>query len=148
MIAKDIMTSEVFTIDADTSIKDIAKLFIEKKISGAPVVVEGNKVVGIVTRKDLIYKDIEPKFPSYIEFLGGVFYVDGVKHYEEKLKKFLANKAEEIMTKEVITISENTDVSEICEMMIEKRLSLLPVISEGRLVGVVSRGNILETLIQ
>jgi len=148
MKAKDIMTKGVYTIKANTLIKDIAKLLIDNKISGAPVLDDDGMVIGIVTRKDLIYKDIEPKLPSYIEFLGGVFYVDGVKSYEEKLKKFLANEANEIMTENVITISEEADVSQICEIMIEKRVNLLPVTKEGKLSGVVTRGNILETLIQ
>lgn len=147
MIAKDIMSKDVITIRKSASIEEIAKLLIEKNISGVPVVDDSNSIIGIVTKNDLIYKDVEVKFPSYVEFLGGIFYLESVKHYEEKLKKFLANSAEDIMTSEVVTINENTDVKEIAEAMVEKGITKLPVIRDNKLVGIVTRGDILKSLL-
>lgn len=147
MIAKDIMTTDVVTIKKDATIQGIAKLLTEKRISGVPVVDDNGKVLGIVTKKDLIYKDVDLKFPSYVEVLGGVFFVEGIKHYEEKLKKLLANKAEDIMTSKVTTIAEDIDVKSIAEIMIEKGINRLPVVKNDKLIGIVSRGDIVKSLI-
>lgn len=146
MIVKDIMSTNVITISKDAQIDEIAKLLIEKNIGGAPVVEDG-KVIGIITKNDLIYKDIEVKFPSYVEILGGIFYVESIKHYEEKLKKYLANKAEDIMSSNVITISEDVDIKEVAEIMVEQKVTRLPVIKDDKLVGIITRGDIVKSLI-
>src|SRR4051812_6257055 len=101
MKAKEIMSQKVITIGKDTTIEEIAHLFIEKNISGVPVVDGENKVVGMVTQKDLLYKDVEPHFPPVVEILGGLIFLGGVKHYNEELKKLVATKAEDIMTAKV-----------------------------------------------
>lgn len=147
MLAKDIMSTNVVTVKKDATIEEIARLLTEKNISGVPVVDENGNVVGMVTKKDLIYKDVDLKFPSYVEILGGIFFVDGIKHYEEKLKKLLANKAEDIMTDKVVTITEDMDIKTIAELMVEKGVNRLPVIKDEKLVGIVSRGDIVKSLI-
>jgi len=147
MIAKDIMSTNVITVGKETIIHDIAKLLTDKNISGVPVVDDSNNILGIITKNDLIYKDVEVKPPTYFEVLGGVFYLESIKHYEEKLKKFLANKAEDIMTEDVITITEDTDIKTIAGIMVEKRVNRLPVMKDGKLIGIISRGDIVKSLI-
>lgn len=147
MIAKDIMSTNVVTIKKDLTIEQIAKVLTEKNISGVPVVDENDKIIGIVTKKDLIYKDLEPRFPSYIEVLGGIFFINGVKHYEEELKKLVATKAEDIMTNKVVTITEDEDVKTIAELMVEKSINRLPVVKDGKIIGIVSRGDLVKSLI-
>lgn len=148
MLAKDIMTKEVITVKKDATIQQIAKILTENRISGVPVVDEDGQIIGIVTKKDLLYKDVEPRFPSYVEVLGGIIFVDGVKHYEEELKKLVANTASDIMTTNVITISEDVDVKKIAEIMVERGINRLPVTNERKLVGIVSRGDIIKSLMQ
>lgn len=148
MLAKDIMTKEVITVKKYATIQQIAKILTENRISGVPVVDEDGQIIGIVTKKDLLYKDVEPRFPSYVEVLGGIIFVDGVKHYEEELKKLVANTASDIMTTNVITISEDVDVKKIAEIMVERGINRLPVTNERKLVGIVSRGDIIKSLMQ
>ena len=148
MVAKDIMSKNVITVKNDATIEEVAKVLTDNSISGVPVVSEDGNVIGIVTKKDLIYKDIEPKVPSYVEVLGGVFFVEGIKQYEEKLRKLLANKAEDIMTRDVVTISEDTDIREIAEIMVNEGVNRLPVLKDGKLVGIISRGDIVKSLIK
>lgn len=148
MLAKDIMTKEVITVKKEATIQQIAKILTENRISGVPVVNDESKIVGIVTKKDLLYKDVEPRFPSYVEVLGGIVFVDGVKHYEEELKKLVANTAADIMTTSVITISEDVDIRKIAEIMIEKGVNRLPVTQNDKLIGIVSRGDIVKSLMQ
>lgn len=148
MITKDIMTKEVISVKKDATIQQIAKILTENKISGVPVIDEDEQLIGIVTKKDLLYKDVEPRFPSYVEVLGGIIFVDGLRQYEEELKKLVANTAGDIMTKDVATISEDVDVKKVAEIMVERGVNRLPVLKNKKIVGIVSRGDIVKSLMQ
>jgi CBS domain-containing protein len=144
MKAKEIMSQNVITIGKDTTIEEIAHLFIEKNISGVPVVDRENKVIGMVTQKDLLYKDVEPHFPPVLEILGGLIFLGGVKHYNEELKKLVATKAEDIMTAKVISIDEEEDVERVAELMVEKDINRIPVLRDGKLVGIIGRSDMVK----
>lgn len=144
MKVKEIMSSTVFTVKKDTTIEEIAHLLTEKNISGVPVVDDDNKVLGIVTQKDLLYKDIEPRFPAVVEILGGLIFLKGVKHYQEELKKLVASKAEDIMTKKVITVSEDDEVEKVASIMVEEDINRVPVIKDGRLTGIIGRADVVR----
>ncbi len=144
MKAREIMSTDVYTIRKDTTIEEIAKIFTEKNISGVPVVDEQNKVIGMVSQKDLLYKDIQPRFPAVVEILGGLVFLQGVKHYNEELKKLVATKAEDIMTGNVVTVDEETEVERIAELMVEKDVNRIPVLRGGKLAGIVSRADMVR----
>ncbi len=145
MKAKDIMSREVVTISRIASIHEIAEILTKNNISGVPVVNEGNRVVGIVSQNDILYKDVEPRFPPTAEILGGLIYLGGVRHYNEELKKLVATTAEEIMTEDVITAYEDDSVEEIAGLMVENNINRIPVLdSEGKLAGIVSRADIVK----
>lgn len=144
MKAKEIMSQNVITIGKDTTIEEIAHLLTEKNISGVPVVDSENKVIGMVTQKDLLYKDIEPHFPPVVEILGGLIFLKGVKHYNEELKKLVATKAEDIMTAKVIAIDEEAEVERVAELMVEKDINRIPVLKNGKLVGIIGRSDMVK----
>ena len=144
MRAREIMATNVITIKSETTIEEIAHVLTDNNISGVPVVDENNKVIGIVSEKDLLYKDIEPRFPAVVELLGGLIFVKGVKHYNEELRKLVATKAEDVMTKGVITVDGNVEVKKVAEIMIEKDINRLPVVDNGKLIGIISRSDIIR----
>jgi CBS domain-containing protein len=144
MKAKEIMSQNVITIGKDTTIEEIAHLFIEKNISGVPVVDSENKVIGMVTQKDLLYKDVEPHFPPVLEILGGLIFLGGVRHYNEELKKLVATKAEDIMTEKVVSIDEEAEVERAAELMVEKDINRIPVLKDGNLVGIIGRSDMVK----
>ena len=148
MKAKDIMSKDVITVKKDTTVEEIAHLLSEKSISGVPVVDEDDKVVGMVTEKDLLYKDIEPHFPPVVEILGGLIFLKSVKQYNEELGKLVATRAEEIMTKKVVTIGLDTEVEKIAELMIEKDINRIPVVDNLKLVGIISRADVIRYISQ
>jgi CBS domain-containing protein len=148
MKAKDIMSKDVITVRKDTTVEEIAHLLSEKNISGVPVVDEEGKVIGMVTEKDLLYKDIEPHFPPVVEILGGLIFLKGVKQYNEELRKLVATKAEEIMTKKVVTVELDTEVERIAELMIEKDINRIPVVDKLKVVGIVSRADVVRYISQ
>lgn len=148
MKAKDIMQRKVLSIKKDVFIKEIAKILFENKISGVPVVDEEDKVIGIVTEKDLIIKEKKPSFPSYVEFLGSILFLEGVKKYDEELKKLAATTAEEIMTKDVHTITEDASIEEIANIMVDNSVNRVPVVDKGgKIIGIISRADMLKTIL-
>ncbi|TYQ16782.1 UNVERIFIED_CONTAM: CBS-domain-containing membrane protein [Acetivibrio alkalicellulosi] len=144
MKAKDIMSRDVITVKKDATVEEIAQILTEKNISGVPVVDDNNKILGIVTEKDMLYKNVEPHFPPVVEILGGLVFLKSVKKYNEELKKLVATKAEEIMTKKVITVDEDHDIDSIAVLMVEKDVKRIPVVKDSVLVGIISRADIVR----
>ena len=148
LTAKDIMTKKVITINKDASIEKLSELLLENKISGVPVIDEKEKVVGIVTEADIIVQDTELHFPRYFKLLDGIIYLESINKFRDNLKKHLAIKVEDIMTKKVKTIVADTPVSEIAEIMLDDRINRLPVIDDdNNLVGIVTRADIVKSMI-
>lgn len=144
MKAGEIMSTSVFTVKRDTSVEEIAHIMAEKNISGVPVVDDENRVVGIITQRDLLYKDVEPRYPALVQILGGTIFLQGVSRYNEELKKLTATRAEELMTRNVVTVDENTEVERAARIMVEKEINRIPVVRDGRLVGIISRADVVK----
>ena len=92
-LARDIMTAPVVTVTPDTSVKDLAALFRDKRIGGMPVVQDG-KLVGIVTEGDLMALDADVQYPHYFELFDSIIYLGSQKKFKEQLEKFLFDTAD------------------------------------------------------
>lgn len=148
MLAKDIMTRDLLTVTPKTNIRDIAQLLIDHKISGLPVVDEKGKVLGMVSEGDLMRKEIAPKLPDVLSVLGAIIYYNGMKEYKEAFRKMAATTAEEIMTDEVISVQIDDDVSKVGQIMLDHGIKRVPVLLGDKLVGIVSRADIVKMLLQ
>ncbi|KXZ40517.1 CBS domain-containing protein [Alkalithermobacter thermoalcaliphilus JW-YL-7 = DSM 7308] len=147
MKAKDIMTSEVITVKKDTPIEDIAKILIEKRISGVVVVDDENKVVGVVSETDIVKKEKNIKVPSFITILQGVVFLDSIKEMEEDIKRVAAYKAEDIMSSDVLTVNEKDDLEYVANLMIEKSINRVPVVDDTKtLKGIICRYDIIKSM--
>ena len=148
MLAKDIMEQNVLYVYKDTTVEEVVKILLDNKISGVPVVDDEKKVIGVVTEADLILKEKEPRLPSYIEVLWSIIYIEGVKKYEEELKKMVATTVDELMTTDVLTVSENEEAEVVAKIMVEGRVNRVPIVNDdGVLVGIISRNDMLKLLI-
>ena len=146
MLARDIMTENVVTIEPEASVEEAAKILSENNVSGLPVV-EENKLVGIISETDLIIKDKKLHFPDYINLLGGIIYLESHKKFEKEFKKYIAVKVKELMTEEVKTINPDTSEEDIATIMVEENINRLPVVDEeGNLLGIVTRADLLKNL--
>lgn len=143
--ARDIMTEDVITITPDTTVEEAARILSENQISGIPVV-KDNKLVGIVSERDIIMKDKKLSFPDYINILGGVIYLGNIKKFEEEFKKYLSVTVEGLMTPEPKTVKPNATIEEIATLMVEKEINRLPVVEEGRLVGIITRADLVRKM--
>ena len=114
MLAKDIMTKKVITVSPQTSVKDLAKSLTKHKISGMPVADKTGKLLGIVSRTDVLAK-------------GGA-------------------KVKEIMSKKVVSVSEETPVEEIANLFTTYKINRVPVMQGKKLTGIVSRADIVMAI--
>jgi CBS domain-containing protein len=144
--AKDIMTREVITVSPDTSVEELGRLFIEKNISGAPVVDSEGKLYGIVTENDLIQREKKFHIPTIIRIFDAILPLERESKVEEEIRRMTATVVKEICTKEVITIEEDTPLGEIATIMSEKKVHLLPVLKEGRIVGIVGKKDVIRAI--
>jgi CBS domain-containing protein len=138
----DIMQADWPTLAPDHTVEDTIKLFAESGISGAPVV-EGDRLVGIVTEGDLIFRDADIKAPGFLDILGGIIPLGNWEEYREETLKSAGVTVAEVMTKEVTTVTPDTPLAEAATTMADRRVKILPVVEEGRLRGVITRMDIL-----
>jgi len=138
MLAKDIMTKNVITVREDTPIEEVIRLLLKNNISGVPVVNKEDSLVGIISEADLIYKE-----KSLLPISG---YQENQKKFINACRKSLAKTASEIMTKDVVTVTEETTVEEIATLMLEKWIKRVPVVKDKKIVGIISRPDIIKTL--
>jgi CBS domain-containing protein len=149
MQAKEIMTSPVFTVLPDTPVAQVARLLCEKHISGAPVVDDTGKLVGIVTEIDLIKRHARIHFPIYLPFLDSLIFLESPRRYTQDVRRALGATAGEIMTQPVSTANLETDVEEIATLMVDDRVNPIPILDEsGALVGIVSHTDIVRLVEQ
>ncbi|RJQ33378.1 MAG: CBS domain-containing protein [Actinobacteria bacterium] len=144
--AHEIMTKDVATLNPETSVKDAAKLFAKKGIGGAPVIDENGNLVGIVSESDLIMRDVKAHFPHYIALLDSVIFLGGLHQYEEQVKKAVGATVGQVMTTEVVTVTEDASIEEVAQLMMEKHISRLPVVKDNKIRGIITKRNIVATI--
>ncbi len=144
--AKDIMSKNVVTISPKATVEELARLLIKHKISGVPVVDNAKNLIGIVTENDLINQNKRLHIPTIIR-LFDAFIVFGSGRMQEEIKKMTASKVDEICTKEVVSITEETSLEEVATIMSEKNIHLLPVVRDSVVVGIVGKADVVSATI-
>lgn len=150
---RDIMTPEVITIGPQMSIKEVMLLFAKHKISGAPVVDENHKIIGVVSEADVLKviktknRELKMVYPS-IPIMGISFIeVEKQKEVFEALSEVSHVKISDIMSRHVITVQATDSIEEVIPVMVKQKINRVPVVEkDGTLVGIVTRGDILKGL--
>ena len=146
LTAKDIMTRTVVTVRPETSIEELAALLVKNQISGVPVVDDKGVLYGIVTENDLISQNKRLHIPTVVSFLDAAIYLESSKKFEQEVKRITATKAGDICARKVLTISEDTTLVDIATIMDEKKTPLLPVVKNGKLVGIVGKRDVVKAV--
>ncbi|MCP3177170.1 MAG: CBS domain-containing protein [Desulfuromonadales bacterium] len=144
--AKDIMTTKVHTVTPATTVDDLARLFVETGVNAMPVVDEEGVLLGLVTQTDLVEQDRPLHIPTVISIFDWVLYLESEKDFREEVQKITARTVGEIYTPDVEACTPETSVPEIASVMTEKKVHLLPVVDEGKLVGVVARLDVIRSM--
>jgi CBS domain-containing protein len=140
------MTKEVITVKPETSIEDLASLLVSHGISGVPVIDESGGLYGIVTEHDLINQNKRLHIPTVVSFLDAAIYLESSKKFEEDVKRLAATKVGEICARKVTTITEDTTIIDIATIMGEKKVHLLPVVTGGKVVGIVGKRDVVKSV--
>lgn len=147
MNVRDVMTPDPLTVTPDLPVKEAARLMVERKIGCLPVL-EGGRLVGIVTEGDLIMQDVKVEFPTYIHLLDGfILYPPATTRFESELRKAVSADVSHVMTRDPVTIGADASVEEAATRMVDKDVDRLPVMEGDRLVGIVSKSDIVRSLV-
>jgi CBS domain-containing protein len=138
----EISHSEWPTLGPDETVEGAIKLFAESGISGAPVV-EDDRLVGIITEGDLIFRDADIRAPGFLDILGGLIPLGSWDEYRKEALKSAGVTVDEVMTRELITISPDASLAEASTIMADQRVKILPVAEGDALQGVITRMDIL-----
>lgn len=145
--AKDIMTAEVITLTPQTDIVQAAKILIDNGINGAPVVDEAGRVLGILCQSDLVVQQKRVPVPTIFTLMDGIISLTSSKQIEKQVRKIAALTVAEAMTADPVSVQPDTVLETIAALMVDKHFHTLPVIEQGRLVGVVGKEDVLRTLL-
>lgn len=143
MKVRDIMSTKVVTVSPSTSVRDIAGLMVERHVSGLPVLNDNGTLVGMVSEGDLLRR---PEIGTQKHRRRWVSFFSGVDEQAREFTKSHALRAGDVMTEQVIHVSEETPLGEVVGLMEKHNIKRLPVLSDGKLVGIVSRADLLRAL--
>ena len=145
MFAADVMTHDVVTVHSDATVKEIAEILLAKGISGVPVVDAAGALIGIVSEGDLIHRvenETERRRSWWLEL-----FADRERMAQDFIKSH-ARKAGDMMTRQVVTVKRDTPLSEVSSLLEKYKIKRVPVVDEGKIVGIVSRANLLKALVR
>jgi CBS domain-containing protein len=147
-IVADIMDSDTPTVAPDDTVEAVLRTMREHELPGVPVVNTGGRCVGIITEADLVMtgEEADLHLPHYFEMFGGLVFLEPLSHFEGRLRKATAALARDLMTEDPVTIEAGADVHEAARLIARSKHNRLPVVEHGRLVGVVTRVDVLDAL--
>ena len=151
----DIMERDPVTVSPDDDVESVIRLLRRHELPGVPVVDGDGRCAGIVTESDLVLREegTDLHLPYHIDLMGGVIWLESMKHFEERLRKAFASSVSDMMTADPITVTPDlttvdpqAPLEDAARLIAERRHNRLPVVEHGRLVGVVTRLDVLEAL--
>ena len=148
-LVREVMTADPVTVTQDTGIEDLVRLLGENDLPGVPVVDGAGHCVGMVTESDLVFTDEDGEdlhIPHYVELFGGLIPLEPLRKFEERLKKAAAASVRDLMTAPAVTVEADDPIRKAARLIAESEHNRLPVEEEGRLVGIVTRADVLRAL--
>jgi CBS domain-containing protein len=143
----EIMTQEVLTIQKETTVRELAEIFVNRRIGSLPVTDEHGKLIGIVTESDLVEQGKNVHLPTVISLFDWVIYLESEKTLENELKKMGGRTVADIYQPDAISVAPTAPISEAADLMSSRHINAVPVTDNGALVGIVARIDIIRTLL-
>jgi CBS domain-containing protein len=147
-LVRDIMERDPATVRPEDKIEDVIRVLRQNELPGVPVVDGDGRCVGIVTEADLVVPDEQGDLhlPHYFELFGGVVFLEPLHRFEDRLRKAFASTAKDMMTANPDAVAPDASVQEAARRIHDSGHNRLPVVEDGRLVGVVTRVDVLGAL--
>jgi len=152
MLAKDIMRTEVLCVSANAKVREALEIMVKKSISGLPVLNERGNLVGIISESDIIHREVLfDKFEHWILLESFLHRSKASKslddhNYSDDLDYYLEHKVEDVMTVKIISALPDTPVEDIAKLMVERKVNRIPIVKGEKVVGIITRGDILQAL--
>lgn len=144
---RDIMTTKLITVTPEMDIARAAKILLDNRVNGAPVVDKNERLVGILCQSDLISQQKKLPIPTLFTFLDGVIQLPSMKQIEKQVSKIAALSVAEAMTARPVTVTPDTNIETVAALMVDKNFHTLPVVEGSRLVGIIGKEDVLRTLL-
>jgi len=146
--AKQIMEKNVISVTPDTDISRAVEILLNNHINGVPVVDETGALKGILCQSDLIFQQKNISLPPILTFLDGIIPLSSSKKLEKEMKKISASTVAQAMVPDPVTVTPDTPVSDIAALMVEKHFHTIPVVQDGKVVGILGKEDVLKTLMK
>lgn len=142
MLSKDVMTTPVISVLPETTVHEIAKLLLKHGISAVPVLDPDGKLLGVVSEGDLLRRTetgTERRASWWLDLIGNT----------DKVHDYIVShgtRAEDVMTREIVSVDETATLAAVATLLEKHRIKRVPVLREGKVIGIVSRANLLQGL--
>ncbi|MCB0107927.1 MAG: CBS domain-containing protein [Caldilineaceae bacterium] len=150
MKATELMSSPAITVGPDAKVQEVARTMRDAQISGVPVVDAAGTLLGVITELSLIERSAPVKQPRYLAVLSGMIPVslEEYREYREQVKLVLATDASELMDDDPESVDPDTELDTILAVMSEPERTMLPVVEQNKVIGVITRTDLVRVLEQ
>lgn len=145
--ARDVMDAAPKTVLPTLSVKELAAILLAERLDGVCVAEEG-RLLGVVTSMDLIFQEQPVHLPSFFVFLDAVIPLESPSRVEHELAKLAGAQVKDIMVKHVVTVNPDHPLEAIAKQMVQRHISVIPVVDQGKLVGVITKPAMLRAAFQ
>jgi CBS domain-containing protein len=148
LTVRDIMETDIPSVYPEDPIEQVIRVLREHELPGVPVINEGGRCVGIITESDLVMggEKEDLHLPHYFELFGGFVFLESTKKFEERLRKAIGSTAQDVMTEDPITVDPDVSMNDVAKLIARHKHNRIPVVEHGRLVGVVTRVDVLDAI--
>jgi CBS domain-containing protein len=145
MNVRELMSPVEIFVSPDATVAEAARLLLDRNLFGMPVIEDG-KLIGIVTRRDVVTKHAHAHLPIFIGLLGYVapFELPGSR---EEVEHVLAVTVRDLMDDEVVTVNADADIDDVATLMADRSVDPIPVMERGRVIGIVSMADIVRLVL-
>ncbi|MCL2338003.1 MAG: CBS domain-containing protein [Firmicutes bacterium] len=143
--AKDIMVTEVITVNPQDNVEKVAHLLLEHRISGMPVVDDSGRLVGVVSEADLVFQEKGVKSPFFMVVFDSPIYFEHPGRLVDDIKRAAARKVNELMSTKLYTVGPETAITDIATIFTKNKINRVPVVDENnKILGIISRQDIIR----
>lgn len=143
-VARDLMDPNPALVSPFVRVGDVARLLLERQVSGVPVVAESGELIGLITQADLITRHAHIHFPFYLSILGGVIPLGGEHRFQEDVRRIAGRTAADIMTTDPPTVQMETSLEDIATLMAERGVDPVVVVRGDKLAGLITRADLVR----
>ncbi|QJT08197.1 CBS domain-containing protein [Oceanidesulfovibrio marinus] len=146
LTAKDIMTTDVVSVEPSSDTAEAVRLMLDNHYNGLPVIDSEGRLEGIICQSDLVAKQKQVRLPSFFTILDSMIPLSDPSSLERELQKVASSTVDGVMTRKVVTVTPDTPLDQVANLMVDKKLHTIPVVDAGKLVGVIGKEDVLRTL--